>query len=937
MLPHAESSTKATARKRLPLQISVKLGLCFGVLVLLALFITISSIGRGRQAIDNMAVTADVRTPAVIASGQARSSLLRMLKGVRGYLSESDLSNMDEYNQAKAAFVDQLHTLRRLAERGVSSAERDEWAELERSFNEWVAIADDLLELHNRAEDNRPAFHLMNTQAQPLHRALMQGLDDFLDRLADMPPSALSAAGGTSIAVTALRIRVSFDAILVNARAFSVTGDLGFRYAYTTNLRENSAAWRALAQGVAQTPRRAGFAELDRDRSALLQVMSDVIRQAGQADAQRDLYWFRTKAIPKANAMLDLLDSMIARHQELLQQNLQIGRESLVRAQAQNLVFGGAALVLGVILVMTIRASIVNPIRRLTRVVEQIQDGDWNAQAVDDSRDEIGIFARAFNTMTGQLRDAMHHLEHSNAQLNQEVSERKRAESALQEAKEHAETANRAKSAFLASMSHELRTPLNSISGFTQRLLRDPDMSSAAKKRLYIIERSSDHLLNLINQVLDLSKIEAEKMTITRASCHLHDLLDDLAAMFRERATEKSLQFVLDVHDDVPHFVQIDELKLRQILINLLSNAIKFTVEGGVRVQVTVEGNGERGDLSDGGDSGDSGGSRRRPHEIRLHFQIRDSGPGISAEELAGIFDAFTQSGAGRQSRQGTGLGLYISRKFVELMGGTICINSELGSGTEVRFWITAPICAPPAAREAVAKSRVRGLAPGQTSRRILLVDDIDENRQLLREIVEPLGFELREAQNGTEAITIYKSWRPDLIWMDIRMPDMDGYTAAKRIRDAAGAHEPVIIALTASSVPHPKLDVGGGTRASHSGGKAHHGCDDFLRKPYRESEIFELMAKHLGLEYVYERIPSAAEPSSSLLDAAQQVPLSRESFAAIAPQARQRLLAAIASIDVDAMEAVVADLRGPHPQEAQAISALLDRFDYEVLAALLA
>ncbi|ELS01920.1 PAS domain S-box [Xenococcus sp. PCC 7305] len=398
-----------------------------------------------------------------------------------------------------------------------------------------------------------------------------------------------------------------------------------------------------------------------------------------------------------------------------------------------------------------------------------------------------------------------------------DISDRKKAESELYRAKDAAETANRAKSEFLASMSHELRTPLNAILGFTQVMNRDYSLSREQKQNLGIISRSGEHLLELINDILEMSKIEAGRTTINENSFDIYCLLDSLEEMLRLKADAKGLQLIVERTPDVPQYVKTDEGKLRQVLINLVGNAIKFTSEGGVIL---------RGKTID---------------NQHLLFEIEDTGPGIAADEIDKLFEAFGQTETGRKSQQGTGLGLPISQKFVELMGGNIRVSSILGQGTMFAFDFEVSAADESEVKTTNTIRKVIGLAPDQPEYRILAVDDRLESRLLLVKLLTHLGFAVREAANGQEAIAQWESWSPHLIWMDMRMPVMDGYEATNHIKSTLKGQATVVIALTASAFEEERTVV------------LSAGCDDFMRKPFREEVLYEKMAEHLGVRYIYD------------------------------------------------------------------------------------
>ena len=414
--------------------------------------------------------------------------------------------------------------------------------------------------------------------------------------------------------------------------------------------------------------------------------------------------------------------------------------------------------------------------------------------------------------------------------LEQRVEERTRD---LKQAKEDAESASLSKAAFLANMSHELRTPLNAILGFAQLMLYDQDLNEQHQSDLQTICSSGNHLLVMINDILEMSKLEAGSVFLREKECYLYHIVDTARDMLALKADEKELTFDFKIHPNVPPYIYTDEGKLRQILINLISNAIKFTDVGHIHIRVfpkeveTIAG--EIPEVTH-----------------NLYFEVEDTGSGIAEAEISTLFEAFVQTASGRRSQEGTGLGLSISRNYVQIMGGQMSVTSKSGEGSTFKFYIPIKSLNLFSIDSSISSSnRVIGIA-GNKSYRILIVEDIRVNRQLLTRILSPLGFEVREVSNGQEAIAVWQSWSPHLIWMDIRMPILNGNETAIAIREIEASKNILesqrvrIITLTASLVDLREEDV------------TLLGFDGLIAKPFTEDKIFAKMAEQLNLQYIY-------------------------------------------------------------------------------------
>ncbi|RMF24104.1 MAG: response regulator [Cyanobacteria bacterium J083] len=398
---------------------------------------------------------------------------------------------------------------------------------------------------------------------------------------------------------------------------------------------------------------------------------------------------------------------------------------------------------------------------------------------------------------------------------------------------EIAEIANRAKSQFLANMSHELRTPLNAILGFTQLLERDPLLTSQQRENLDIINRSGEHLLALINDVLNLAKIESGQMDLNSSSFDFYRLLDSIEELFTLKLKTKNLKLIKEFSPALPQYIKTDEQKLRQILLNVLSNAIKFTERGKIALRIACS---------------------QESEGIRINCQVEDTGCGIAAAKITAVFKPFVQiNNSSTQVHPGTGLGLPISRKFAQLMGGDMKIESILGQGTKVDFNFLAQPTNQINTEKVICQHKVIGLKPDQPKYRILVADDRWENRQILVKLLTSVGFIVKEAENGQEAVSICLNWQPNLIFMDMRMPVLDGYQATQKIRSHLPGQATAIIALTATAFDEQKSIILGA------------GCDDLIRKPFREEIIWQKIARYLGVSYIYEETSPPAKLSTQL------------------------------------------------------------------------
>ena len=504
----------------------------------------------------------------------------------------------------------------------------------------------------------------------------------------------------------------------------------------------------------------------------------------------------------------------------------------------------------------------------------------------DRDRRLQGVFAAARDVTERKRLDQV--LQEKNVELES-------ARSVAEKAKESAEIANRAKSAFLANMSHEIRTPMNAILGFSQLMMRDTGLTPSQNKHLQIINRSGEHLLALINDILEISKIEAGRSTLNPVAFDLNGMLDEIEMMFRMRTDEKNLCFLVERVGALPGCVVGDSNKLRQVFVNLIGNAVKFTSKGGVSVRVGIK--------------------TRSETALRLMVEVEDTGVGIAEEEIGKLFRPFEQAESGKKIQTGTGLGLAISREFVRLMGGAISVSSQLGKGSIFRFEINIEEGREGAMAKKTESRRVAGLQPGQKIRRVLIADDKDDNRVLLSQMLARIGFDVREVANGEQAVQEFEKWRPHMILMDNRMPVMNGYEAIKRIRSSVDGKKVKIVSVTASAFDEDRkkaLEIG---------------ADDFLGKPFREEVLLEKIKALLTVEYVYADEPSALKPEK---DAAGE--WLKEKAAALPETLINQLHDATLSADLDRVLELIHQIEKHDVNVAGRMRSLAENFDYQKL-----
>lgn len=798
--------------------IGIRLGVGLAVVVVLTVLVVSINYFNSRWAAEQIRNTADFRVATVLISNEAQTALLEMLMHLHASVAREQMQQREQFERSQARFEAQLRSLASLSQLRESN---DGWLRLralQSRYDAWRALPPRIFALTADSLLNRPALNLLTEQGEVPINVVQRASADLISTQARFPSSPESNRLLSRMAA----FQGSFDAQVGALRGYLNRPDERLRFEYQAQRSSNEAAWQDLqeSQHLLSAEQQNLLNTISLARQSFMDLPPRIFALIDAGRYREDIYLLSTEVEPLANELLGILEVMVSSQRLSLAQELEGGLERLSQARYQSLLAGALVVLLVVALAYLVRQRFVQPLGRLDAAARRLAAGDLRARAQVESVDEVGRLAEAFNTMAERLDRTISDLEDHrweltglNVQLEARVAERT---TALEEARDEAEgarrsaeVANQAKTSFLANMSHELRTPLNGILGYAQILQRDASLGNNQRQGVEIIRRSGDYLLTLINDVLDLAKIESARTELEPTVVELEGFLQGLADLFRMRTEQKGIAFSYRNLTFLPPAVEADEKRLRQILINLLSNAVKFTEQGRVTLDVAYE----------------------PPH---LRFVVTDSGVGIAETDLDRIFEPFSQVGERCYRSAGTGLGLAITRELVTLMGGDIQVRSTLGQGSEFAVSLPLPVSRSDAQpRHAMQITGYRG-----KPRRLLVVMEANSEPGLLKALLSPLGFTVLEAQGANAGLSLARYEAPDLLLLDLSTADQAGLQLARRWRGDPLLGEIPVVVVSASVFQH------------HRQAALASGCAGFVAKPVRLEVLLEVVGQVLNLEW---------------------------------------------------------------------------------------